>query len=191
MTHFTSRIVTRSVVVCLVASATLVFSGVATAAEDPKTPMSPDLISRADATLLAEAALEACAARGMPASVLVTDSAGHVRVALSDDHAKLVGMISGRAKVNAVVDFKTSTRELQARVAADKDFAARYGSDERYRFSPGGLPIYRAGKFVAVIAVGGAHSIDEECALAAIRRLTWASTAAGAHDTSASPSNAQ
>ncbi len=144
--------------------------------ENPETPLSAELISRADATKIAESALQECAAKGQPASVIVTDSAGHMRAAFSDDNAKLIGIGSSATKMNSVVDFKVSTRTLQARAESDKEFAAKYGKDPRYHFSPGGLPIYKNGKFVAIIAVGGARNIDEECALAALKTLSWAST---------------
>jgi uncharacterized protein GlcG (DUF336 family) len=144
--------------------------------ENPATPLSAELISRAEATQIAVAALKECAARGQPASVIVADSAGHMRAAFSDDNAKVIGIGSSATKMNSVVDFKMSTRALQARAESDKEFADKYGKDERYHFSPGGLPIYKDGRFVAVIAVGGARNIDEECALAALKTLSWAST---------------
>jgi uncharacterized protein GlcG (DUF336 family) len=144
--------------------------------ENPATALSAELISRAEATQIAVAALKECAARGQPASVIVADSAGHMRAAFSDDNAKVIGIGSSATKMNSVVDFKMSTRALQARAESDKEFADKYGKDERYHFSPGGLPIYKDGKFVAIIAVGGARNIDEECALAALKTLSWAST---------------
>jgi uncharacterized protein GlcG (DUF336 family) len=163
--------------------AVMTASVTANAKEDPETPMSAELISRADATQIAQAALRECAARGLPASVIVTDSAGHLRAAFSDDNAKLIGIVSSSTKVNSVVDFKLSTRALQTRAQSDKAFAEKYGKDERYHFSPGGLPIYKNGKFVAIIAVGGARNIDEECALAALKTLSWASTEPSAQPT--------
>jgi uncharacterized protein GlcG (DUF336 family) len=144
--------------------------------ESPDTPISPELISRAEATQIALAALKECAARGSPASVIVTDSAGHLRAAFSDDNAKAIGIGSSMTKTNSVADFKMSTRALQMRAQSDKEFADKYGKDERYHFSPGGLPIYKNGQFVAIIAVGGARNIDEACALAALKTLSWAST---------------
>ena len=147
--------------------------------ESPETPISAELISRAEATQIALAALKECAARGQPASVIVTDSVGHLRAAFSDDNAKVIGIGSSHTKMNSVVDFKVSTRALQQRAQSDKEFADKYGKDERYHFSPGGLPIYKNGRFVAIIAVGGARDIDEECALAALKTLSWASTEAG------------
>jgi uncharacterized protein GlcG (DUF336 family) len=75
-----------------------------------------------------------------------------------------------------VLAFRTSTRALQARAAGDTGFAAQYGHDLRYHFSPGGLPLYKAGKFVAVLAVGGGRTIDEDCAIGALKVLPWATT---------------
>ena len=167
-----------SVVVALTMTATgYAQTAKETAKESPETPLSPDFISRADATQLAQAALKECAARNLPATVLVTDSAGHMRVAMSDDNAKLIGIGSSQTKVNSVLDFKMSTRALQERAQSDKAFADKYGKDERYHFSPGAFPIYRNGKFVAILAVGGGRNIDEECALAALKTLSWASIA--------------
>jgi uncharacterized protein GlcG (DUF336 family) len=153
------------------------------AAAEPTTPAPGDpadatLISRAEATMIAQAALENCAARGMPASVIVVDANGYLRAAFSDDNAKFVGLSTSRRKAVSVLTFGVSTHELQDRVQSDQQFAAQYGADERYHFSAGGLPIYRQGKLVAVIAVGGARNVDEDCAYAGLRLLSWASTEA-------------
>jgi len=112
---------------CSVLLATIVMAPAIAASpkENPETPMSPELITRAEATLIAQAALKECAARGMPASVIVTDSAGHLRAAFSDDNAKLVGMGSSSTKVNSVVAFQMSTRALQMRAQTDKEFAEK------------------------------------------------------------------
>ena len=153
----------------------------ASSAAEPAAPqaeaiISPDRISRADATRIAQAALAECAKQGMPGSVVVVDAEGFQRVAFSDDNAKFIGLSTSSKKAAAVLAFKVSTRALQERVAADKVFAAQYGKDDRYHFSAGALPIYRNGKFVAVIAVGGARNIDEACASAGLKTLSWATT---------------
>lgn len=164
-------------------AAALLLSGgwPASAQHAPEQPISPQWISRADATAVAQAALEACAARGQPASVVVWDADGFQRAAFSDDGAKAIGLSSSAGKAAAVLAFKASTRDLQARVASDKAFADQYGKDERYHFSPGGLPLYRDGKFVAILAVGGARNIDEDCAREGLKRLAWASTTAAGY----------
>lgn len=141
---------------------------------------SPDLISLADATVMAQAALKACADGGLPTTVVIADANGFQRVALSDDNAKLIGVLHTRLKAAVVVDFKASSTELAQRLQSDAAFAEQYGKDSRYLFQPGGLPIYRDGKFVAVISVGGSGNINEECAYAGARAVSWARTEAAA-----------
>ena len=145
-------------------------------AADPEPVISSDPITRAEATHAAEVALAACAARGQPASVVVMDAAGYVRAQLSDDGAKPIGLTTSTRKAAAVLTFKESTRDLAARVQGDPQFAAQYGNDPRFHFSPGALPLYKEGRFVGLIAVGGARDIDEDCAREGFKTLTWAST---------------
>lgn len=137
--------------------------------------ISKDLITRVEAQRLVEAAITACARRGVPASALVLDANGAERAELSDDNTPLIGLITAEKKARAVLAFKTSTRGLMERIKADKAFADRYGGDGRYFFMPGGIPIYKHGKFVATLAVGGTHTQDETCALEALKTVPWAS----------------
>ena len=137
---------------------------------------SPGLITRAEATRIAQSALEECARRKQPASVVVVDADGFQRTAFSDDNAKFIGLSTSRQKAASVLAFKVSSRVLQMRVQSDKQFADQFGKDDRYHFSAGGVPIYKDGKLVAVIAVGGARDIDEDCALAGLAALPWATT---------------
>lgn len=133
-------------------------------------------ITHVEALALAQAALQSCKAQGYAVNVQVVDADGHLRVALAGDNAKLAGLATAPQKVASVLAFRASTRELQARLASDPAFAAQFGKDPRYHFSPGGLPIYKVGKLVAVIAVGGARQVDESCALEALKLLPWART---------------
>src|SRR5262245_54268267 len=123
------------------------WAGTAVAA-DPAPVISPDLITRAEATHATEAALAACSARGQPATALVMDADGYMRAELSDDGAKPIGLTTSHGKAAAVLTFKESTRDLVARLKADPQFADQYGKDTRFHFSPGGLPIYKRGQFV-------------------------------------------
>ncbi len=160
----------------------------ADAAEPPKAPppppprpadpvVSPALISREDATLLVRRSIEACAVRGEKAAAQVTDADGNLRAAMTADGMNTVGIKSIARKTATVLRFKVSTKALRERAAADPAFAAEFGKDERYYFSPGGLPLYRGNALVAVLAVGGGHQLDEECALNALKGLPWAKTA--------------
>jgi uncharacterized protein GlcG (DUF336 family) len=134
------------------------------------------LITQPEALSLAQAAIQACQARGMSVNVQVADAVGHLRVALASDNATLAGLNTAPQKIAAVLAFHASTRELQTRAGSDAAFAGQYGKDMRYHFSPGGLPIYKASKFVAVIAVGGGRTVDEDCAIEALKTLPWAKT---------------
>jgi uncharacterized protein GlcG (DUF336 family) len=140
--------------------------------------ISKDLIKRTEAQLLVQTAVEACARLGTPASAMVLDANGAERAELSDDLTPLIGLITAGQKAQAVLAFKTSTSRLKERVETDKVFADQYAKDSRYFFVGGGVPIYKGGILVAVLAVGGTHTHDEACALDALKTLTWASSAA-------------
>jgi uncharacterized protein GlcG (DUF336 family) len=146
------------------------------AAAQAQATIDDSQITQPEALAIAQAAIAACKAQGMSVNVQVADADGHLRVALASEHATLAGLITAPQKIAGVLAFHASTRELQARVANDPGFAAQYGKDPRYHFSPGGLPIYKAGKFVAVIAVGGGRTVDESCAIEALKLLPWART---------------
>lgn len=162
------------VVVTAALCAAAAYSGGARAQEQAK--IDPQLITQADALAVAQAAIASCKARGMSVNVQVADADGNLRLALASEDATLAGLRTAPQKIASVLAFHMSTRELKARVDNDPAFAAQYGKDPRYHFSPGGLALYKAGKFVAVLAVGGGRTIDEECALDALKLLPWAST---------------
>lgn len=149
----------------------------ATAAPATDTLVDPALISRADALTLVVKSVEACEARGQHAAAYVTDADGHQRASLSSDGMNPIGLRSAGRKTATVMFFKQTTHSLRDKAAADPAFAAQYGKDDRYYFSPGGMPLYREGKFVAVLAVGGGRTIDEDCALEALKSVPWAKTA--------------
>ena len=148
----------------------------ASVASQTQASIDANQITQSEALTLAQGAIEACHLRGMAANVQVADADGHLRVALASENAALAGLTTAPQKIASVLAFHSSTRALQTRLANDPAFAAQYGNDVRYHFSPGGLPLYKAGKFVAVIAVGGGRNIDEDCAIEALKLLPWAKT---------------
>lgn len=144
------------------------------AAAQAPAAIDPGQITQAEALALAQAAIQACKSQGMSVNVQVADADGHLRVALASENATLAGLTTAPQKIAGVLAFRRSTRELQARLAGDPGFAEQYGKDKRYHFSPGGLPIFKGARFVAAIAVGGGRTIDESCALEALKLLPWA-----------------
>jgi uncharacterized protein GlcG (DUF336 family) len=145
------------------------------AAAQVQASVDPNQITQADALALAQAAIQACKSKGMSVNVQIADADGHLRLALASENATLAGLTTAPQKIAAVLAFRTSTRDLQARLASDPGFAEQYGKDKRYHFSPGGLPLYKAGRFVAAFAVGGGRTLDESCAIEALKVLPWAS----------------
>ena len=172
--------------VCLLALAASLVTFAADAPAAPPAPGSPgslasaELISLADATRMAQAAMADCAKRGQPTTVAVVDATGFQRLALSDDNAKLIGVVHTGRKAAAVLAFKVSSQVLQERAASDKPFADQYGKDERYLLQGGALPIYRGDKLVAVISVGGSGNENDNCAQAGVKAVSWATTAPAA-----------
>jgi uncharacterized protein GlcG (DUF336 family) len=142
----------------------------------PAEVVSADLITRADALKIVDASIASCERQGEKVAAMVTDANGYLRAAMSSDGLNPVGLRSANLKTATVLKFKASTRSLQERLKSDAAFAKEDGKDERYFYHPGALPIYRDGKFVAVLAVGGGHDKDESCALEALKLLPWAKT---------------
>ena len=149
-------------------------------APSPETPpaqrISADLITRADALKIADASIAACERQGEKTAAMVTDSDGFMRAALSSDGSNPIGLHTATLKTATFLKFQVATRTLAERLKSDAAFAEQYGKDTNYFYHPGGLPIYRDGKFVAVLAVGGGHDKDESCALEALKLLPWAKT---------------
>ncbi len=170
------RRITQVTLVALLASVAAV-SADAPAAPAVGSLATPDLISQADALRMAQAAMADCAKRSQPTTVVIVDANGFQRVALSDDNAKLIGVVHTRLKAAATLAFKESTQVLQTRATTDKQFADQYGKDQRYLLQAGGLPIYRGAKLVAAISVGGSGNVNEDCAQAGVKALSWATTA--------------
>ena len=166
------RPVTAAMMALVSTLAAPAFAQTAPAAPAPSpVPINPALITLKLATQLSQDALATCAAKGEHATAVVMDADGFVRIVMSDDNAASVGLTSSMGKANAVLDFKISTRDAQQRLQSDAAFAAQNGKNPRYFFHPGGLPLYRAGKFVAIFAVGGGHDKDEDCAKAALAKV--------------------
>jgi uncharacterized protein GlcG (DUF336 family) len=144
-------------------------------ARPPETPPVPsDMISLADAERLAKGIIAICAEQHEYPVVLVSDALGNMRLAIAADHSQPIGWTSVQGKTRAVLDFRVSTHELYDRLQKDKAFADRFAKDPRYFLHPGALPLYRDGRWVAILAVGGGHQADEGCALRALARVPWA-----------------
>jgi uncharacterized protein GlcG (DUF336 family) len=115
----------------------------------------------------ARAAIDTCAAQGLRVGVALTNSAGHLRVALTTDGATS-GVIYGAVQKDlAAMAFKAPTSDVQAQLRADPATAARVLPNMEVR--PGAVPILVGGKVLGAIAVDGATAQqDEVCAHAGV-----------------------
>ena len=165
--------VTIGVAIMVMLSAITTLAEDALLTPDRNAMASPELISLADATRLAQATLAACAKLGQPASVAVLDADGFQRVALSDDRALYIGISTAALKAMTVLTLRTATDGLQQRAASDPRFAEQYSKERGYRLSPGGLPLYRGHRFVGALAVAGSRDHEGECAKTGLKALSW------------------
>jgi uncharacterized protein GlcG (DUF336 family) len=133
--------------------------------------ISAALITRAEATSIAQDTIASCERQKETATVLVIDANGFLRAALTSDEGTPIGLRSASLKAATVLKFHESTRALGEKIAADKAFAAQYEKDEHYFWHPGAVPLFRAGKFVGVVAAGGGHDKDESCVLEALGKV--------------------
>jgi uncharacterized protein GlcG (DUF336 family) len=125
----------------------------------------------------AEAAQQACAAKGVKVSVLVADSVGEPVVLLSGDGAGVRSQLIARTKVAIVVKYKMPSGDVAAKAQMDPKVKAEAAADPNIGvLRGGGFPVVQKGKMVGVVAVsgaslGGALGLDEECAQVAVKRL--------------------
>lgn len=147
--------------------ATLLINGVPVYAESPA-----DSISLIQAQALAQAALDACQARGFAASVSVVDAHGVVKVTLRADGA-VKPPVAAPLKAATAVAFDQAGSDMEPREKSDPVFAALIAAHhDIYNAHPGSLPVHRAGgPLIGGLAVADVpHDIADACARAALAR---------------------
>jgi uncharacterized protein GlcG (DUF336 family) len=141
---------------------------------DPRRPVPPpSSISLKAASAAAQAAEQSCAADGYAITVAVADADGHLRIALAADRTRDNGIYMAMHKTVTVVGFKMSTLQLREKI--ERDPALLKQVTPNMSLLPGGMPIFKDGRFVGAIATSGASAHEEEkCAgdgIAAIQAL--------------------
>ena len=136
-----------------------------------RTILSPVLSPGGDnAIAIAQAAEKACRADGYVVAVAVTDSKGNLKAAIAPDGTRSNGVYMAMHKAVTVVGFRMST--LALRYAIEKDSSLRLRVTPNMSLLPGGMPIFKAGRFIGAVAVSGAAAHEEEhCAQVGIARL--------------------
>lgn len=128
------------------------------------------ILSLAAARVIAQGALEECAARGFRTSVVVTDRAGEPLVLLRHERAHPGTLDMARRKAYTAALFRTSTLEFQALTASDPQRAPQRDLPGVVALG-GGVPIVVAGEIIGAVASSGSNQpTDDECAKAGIAK---------------------
>jgi uncharacterized protein GlcG (DUF336 family) len=130
------------------------------------------MLTLATARQIADATLEAGAARGLaPLAVVVLDAGGNLLVALRDEKAGILRHEIAFAKAWGSLGLGFGSRRLAERVQHNPAFFAALSdvSGGRLAPSPGGVLILAQGQAVGAIGVSGdTGDADEACALTGI-----------------------
>jgi uncharacterized protein GlcG (DUF336 family) len=122
---------------------------------------------------LAQAALEACKAKGGIVSVLVTDSAGTPIVLLSGDGAGERSQLITQTKAYTVVKYRIPSGDVKRKARTDPRLADEISRDPNIgeaRF--GAFPLMRGEELVGVLSLSGmAGGGDEDCAKQAMAKV--------------------
>ena len=118
---------------------------------------------------LAQAALDACHAKGYDGSAAVVDSAGLVKVLIRADGAPKPP-VAAPMKAAAAAAFDQPGSEMEPRAKTDTAFAAQLlAHKDIYNDHPGSMPLHKDGKLVGGLAVADVpHDVADTCARAAV-----------------------
>ena len=126
------------------------------------------------ATMLAQAAIKACRAKGDHVAALVVDADNVPVVLLADDGAVALAQQLAPRKTALAIHYKAASGEIAARAKDDAALAAEIKADPRMGFAlPGALPLTSGGTQIGAVAVSGGSSpeSDEACAKAAVAKV--------------------
>jgi uncharacterized protein GlcG (DUF336 family) len=129
-------------------------------------------ISLGVAQELAQATVEACAAKNFNVTATVVDRAGLVRAMLRADRAGPHTVEASRAKAYTAASARNNTTAIMEN--ADKNPAARnLGAIEGFLLLGGGVPVKAGDEVIGAVGVGGAPGghLDEECANAGLAKV--------------------
>lgn len=129
-------------------------------------------ISLAVAQELAQATVEACAAKNFNVAATVVDRTGIVRTVLRADRAGPHTVEASRAKAYTAASARNNTSAIME--SAEKNPAARHlAAIEGFLLLGGGVPVKAGDEVIGAVGVGGAPGghLDEECANAGIAKV--------------------
>jgi uncharacterized protein GlcG (DUF336 family) len=134
-------------------------------------PLQERNMPMAAAQVIAQGAVEACAAKGFNVSAAVVDRAGVLRALLRADRAGAHTPDAARAKAFTAASLRNGTAAVAD--AVEKNPAQRnLGQIQGFLLLGGGLPVRSGDDVIGAVGVGGAPNgqLDEECARAGIEK---------------------
>lgn len=146
----------------------ILLAGLATSAS--AATLSQSSLSLTQATRLADAAVQACSAKGYNVSVTVVDAAGLTRAVQRMDKAGPHTLEASYRKAYTAASSGQMTSKLLE--SSQKYPAAQKLSDiPGFLLLGGGVPVKEKDKVIGAVGIGGAPGgdIDEACALDAIK----------------------
>lgn len=138
--------------------------------KDQSRAKSPSL---AYAQQLAQAALDACKAKGDDVSVLVTDSAGVPMVSLAGEGVAERTQLISQSKANTVVRYRMASGDVKRTARSDTALAQEIARDPNIGEPRlGAYPLMRGEELVGVLSVSGlADGGNEACAQQAMAQV--------------------
>ena len=133
-------------------------------------PIHHDL-PQALAVTLAQAAIDACVAKGYPESAVVVNASGETIAAIRGDGSAPHTLENARRKAYTAMSFRLSTTEYAKRFADNNPVVRQQVTLPNIIAIPGGLPIKLGSEVIGGIGASGSPGVDEPCVQAALDKV--------------------
>jgi uncharacterized protein GlcG (DUF336 family) len=139
-------------------------------------PASAALIMHKDLSLsiartIAEAAVDACAAKTYAVSAVVVDRDGETIVEMRGDEAAPHTMENARRKAYTAMTFRQPTAEYAKKLQDPNSVAHQQVTLPNVIAIPGGQPIKIGNQVVGGVGVSGSPGVDDECVNAGLDKV--------------------
>jgi uncharacterized protein GlcG (DUF336 family) len=124
------------------------------------------------ALIIAQGAVESCAAEGYAESAVVVDRDGDTIVAIRGDNAGPHTMENARRKAYTALSFRISTTEYAKRFADNNPVVHQQVTLPSVIAIPGGLPIKAGNEIIGGVGASGSPGVDEPCVKAGLEKVT-------------------
>jgi uncharacterized protein GlcG (DUF336 family) len=124
------------------------------------------------AVIIAQGAVESCAAQGYAESAVVVDRDGETIVAIRGDNAGPHTMENARRKAYTALSFRVSTTEYAKRFADNNPVVRQQVTLPNVIAIPGGLPIKAGSEIIGGVGASGSPGVDEPCVQAGLDKVT-------------------